>query len=212
MRIKQLINLVMLVALSGLIWITAMSCSSSTGGLLRVKAEAGDAEAQYKLGLRYYHGHGVPEDYAQAVSWYRKAAQQGYALAQYNLGVMYANGRGVPEDDAQAVSWYRKAAQQGDASAQANLGNMYYRGEGVRKSLVDAYMWVNLAAAQGNKLAQPKNAIDAKASISSLMTSAQRSQAQRLSRECRAKNYRRCGLSAYRAGPNAFSAISRARN
>ena len=37
-----------------------------------------------------------PEDYAQAVSWYRKAAQQGYAEAQYTLGWMYANGRGVP--------------------------------------------------------------------------------------------------------------------
>ena len=207
MRIKQLINLVMLVALSGLIWITAMSCSSSTGGLLRVKAEAGDAEAQNTLGNKYRLGQGVSEDDAQAVSWYRKAAQQGHAKAQYSLGWMYDNGRGVPQNYATAVSWYRKAAQQGFAKAQNNLGSMYYWGRGVPKNLVNAYMWANLAAAQGSE-----NAIDWKKLISPEMTSAQISQAQRLSDECLAQNYRRCGLSAYRAGPNAFSAISRARD
>ena len=71
---------------------------------------------------------------------------------------------------------------------------MYANGEGVPQNLVNAYMWFNLAAAQGNKLAQPKNAIDAKALIAPEMTSAQISQTQRLSRECLAKNYQRCGL------------------
>ena len=63
----------------------------------------------------YFKGQGVPQDYAAAVSWYRKAAEQGNASAQYNLGVMYDNGQGVPQDYAAAVSWYRKAADQGDA-------------------------------------------------------------------------------------------------
>ncbi len=40
----------------------------------------------------YANGQGVPQDYAQAVAWYRKAAEQGYAKVQTNLGVMYANG------------------------------------------------------------------------------------------------------------------------
>ena len=35
----------------------------------------------------YANGRGVPEDDAQAVSWYRKAAQQGHVKAQLNLGV-----------------------------------------------------------------------------------------------------------------------------
>ncbi len=37
----------------------------------------------------YDNGQGVPQDYAEAVKWYRLAAEQGYAYAQYNLGVMY---------------------------------------------------------------------------------------------------------------------------
>ena len=35
----------------------------------------------------------MPQDYAEAVRWYRKAADQGDADAQSNLGGMYANGR-----------------------------------------------------------------------------------------------------------------------
>ena len=31
-------------------------------------------------------GQGVPQDYAEAVKWYRLAAEQGNADAQYNLG------------------------------------------------------------------------------------------------------------------------------
>jgi hypothetical protein len=53
----------------------------------------------------YYKGHGVPQDYAAAVSWYRKAADQGDANAQGNLGVMYAKGQGVPQDYVQAHKW-----------------------------------------------------------------------------------------------------------
>jgi len=37
----------------------------------------------------------VPQDYAEAVRWYRKAADQGIAEAQFSLGIAYANGVGV---------------------------------------------------------------------------------------------------------------------
>jgi len=74
------------------------------------KAEAGNASAQFNLGLMYAKGEGVPKDDAEALRWYRKAADQGNAPAQSNLGVMYANGRGVPKDDAEAYAWYNLAA------------------------------------------------------------------------------------------------------
>ena len=51
----------------------------------------------------YANGKGVPQDYAEAVKWYRRAAEQGDAYAQNNLGLMYANGKGVPQDYAEAV-------------------------------------------------------------------------------------------------------------
>ena len=49
--------------------------------LIRRSAEQGYADAQFNLGLAYYRGEGVSQDYTQAVSWYRKAAEQGYPMA-----------------------------------------------------------------------------------------------------------------------------------
>jgi len=40
-------------------------------------AEQGDVSAQYFLGDMYRKGLGVPENDAEAVKWYRKAAEQG---------------------------------------------------------------------------------------------------------------------------------------
>ena len=59
----------------------------------------------------------MPQDYAEAMKWYRKAAEQDIAEAQYNLGVMYDEGRGVSQNHAEAVKWYQKAAEQGLAEA-----------------------------------------------------------------------------------------------
>ena len=65
---------------------------------LRAGAEAGDAEAQSNLGIRYNLGSGVPEDAVEAVAWYRLAGEQGHAYAQYYLGMMYDAGRDVLQD------------------------------------------------------------------------------------------------------------------
>jgi TPR repeat protein len=58
-------------------------------------AEQGVSRAQNKLGLMYYNGEGVQQNYKEALNWYRKAAEQGFAEAQNNLGLMYHNGEGV---------------------------------------------------------------------------------------------------------------------
>ena len=84
---------------------------------LRRTAEQGDAAAQNSLGLMYDTGRGVPQDYGEAVRWYRLAADQGDAGSQYNLGLMYGNGRGVPQDDIAAHMWANLAAAQGNENA-----------------------------------------------------------------------------------------------
>ena len=53
--------------------------------LLILLADQGNAKAQNNLGLMYDEGTGVPQNYAEAVKWYRKAASQGDAVAQSNL-------------------------------------------------------------------------------------------------------------------------------
>jgi uncharacterized protein len=75
-----------------------------------VKANHGDADAEQKLSSMYFYGRGVPQDYAQAASWVRRAAGQGHARAEYDLGLLYHFGDGVPHDDAEALRWFRLSA------------------------------------------------------------------------------------------------------
>jgi TPR repeat protein len=75
---------------------------ASTLDQTREKAEQGEADAQFNLGLLYANGEGVPQDYAEARTWYLKAAEQGDAKAQFNLGLLYSHGWGVPQDKAEA--------------------------------------------------------------------------------------------------------------
>jgi uncharacterized protein len=77
------------------------------------KAEQGDAFYQSLAASLYERGQGVPQDYAQAVAWWRKAADQGLADAQVSLGWMYADGKGVPKDYAIAYMWFNLAAAHG---------------------------------------------------------------------------------------------------
>jgi len=81
----------------------------------------------------YEKGHGLAQDYKQAIYWYKKAADHENVDAELNLGVMYHNGQGVPQDYEQAGYWYRKAADQGHATAQFNPRIMYLDGKGVRQ-------------------------------------------------------------------------------
>lgn len=139
-------------------------------------AVQGRADAQYNLGSMYHGGTDVAEqDYAQAVSWYRKAAEQGYADAQAFLGVMYAGGQGVKQDYKLAVSWYRKAAEQGQAYAQYNLGDMYDRGRGVPQDYQQAYVWYSVAAANGEHLA-----VEGRDAVAKKLSQADKSAAQQL--------------------------------
>ena len=141
-------------------------------------AKAGNADAEHLLGLMYYMGRGVAQDYKQALAWHRKAALKGKADAQYVVGAMYYTGNSVPQDQKHAVTWFRKAAEQGHAEAQNALGLMYrYHVAGVPQDVVLAYMLYNLAAAGGNR-----NAVDQRAAIAKRMTQEQIEEAQALSR------------------------------
>lgn len=120
-----------------------------------LNTEPVSAEAQFGMGLKFASGKGAVQDYAQAATWYRKAAEQSHALAQFNLATMYAAGQGVAQDDAQSAVWFDKAAHLGDAGAQFNLGKSCHRAsfrgqaKDAPEARIEAYKWYRLAAAQG---------------------------------------------------------------
>ena len=54
---------------------------------LAARAAQGEAEAQYRLGISYYKGEGLNQDFGKAIDWVAQAAMQQYPGALELLGV-----------------------------------------------------------------------------------------------------------------------------
>jgi hypothetical protein len=118
---------------------------------VRSRAGAGDARAQFLLGLAYEYGYaGLARDLAEALRWDTLAAQQGIALAETWVGDFYYDGLGVPVDHAEALSWYRRASERGHGQASRYLGDFTLFGLGTARDPQQAAAWYAKAASQGD--------------------------------------------------------------
>ena len=112
-------------------------------------AEAGDAEAQFRVGRLYDIGEGVSVGGAQAVRWYEKAHKQGNLKATYNLARMLDVGERIPRNYGRASTLYLFAACKGHLKSQFNLGLMYMGGHGFPRNYIRAFMWFYYAERNG---------------------------------------------------------------
>lgn len=110
---KKIYEMKKLILSAGLFLTTLFYAQNTDIKTLIQKANQGDAEAQYNLGVAYYNGEGVEQSHSKAVYWWKKAAEQGDEKAQYNLGNAYANGQGIERSNRQAIYWLGKACENG---------------------------------------------------------------------------------------------------
>ena len=151
-------------------------------------AARGHDESQQWLGDIYREGSDAPQDFQEALEWYRLAAMQGNTDAKNDLGQMYRDGQGTLKDFRQAIHWFRLSAEQGDYIGQMKLGEMHRDGHGTLQDKVSAHMWFNIAAAlESFGLAKSQREI-----LEKNMTLEQIGEAQKLAHECVAKEYRGC--------------------
>ena len=120
-RVLRMTLLVLLVGFSGESQGAENPTPAAKVAEVRSKAEAGDAKAQFSLGVMYDKGRGVTKDEAEAVKWFRKAAERGHSPAQFNLGASYLFGQGVIKDPVQAHIWFNVAGAAGDEEARKQL-------------------------------------------------------------------------------------------
>lgn len=148
---------------------------------VKIFAEQGNVNAQYKLGWAFFSGESVEEDADLALHWFRKAAMQGhpkkglwrvgcncldeklaliwyrksaeagYAFAQWWLGVKYQMGEGIKQDNQQALHWFQKAAEQDEAAACESLGQLYECGYCVEQNWQQSAYWYSKAARLSHK-------------------------------------------------------------
>jgi len=118
---------------------------------LKLRAEQGDADAQYNLGEMYNFNESVASGDKRALHWWRKAAEQGDARAQFRLGQVFYR---VEQNTEQAKKWFYKSAEQGYLDAQILLADKFeYGGAGGPYWQMDrneAVHWHLQAARQGH--------------------------------------------------------------
>ncbi|BCJ91888.1 hypothetical protein IZ6_26230 [Terrihabitans soli] len=124
------------------------------GEKLRNAASAGNADAQYEVGVRFAEGRGVPKDLQKAALWLERAAKQGLPPAQYRYGRLAEKGEGMDKDVATARRYYEQAATAGNVQAMHNLGVLYADGGFGQPDLAAAMNWFRKAADYGVKDSQ----------------------------------------------------------
>lgn len=144
---------------------------------LSTAAQAGDVDAQYRLGRALLQESALGRDTAgEAVRWLQAAADQGHAPALVQLGRLYRSGVGVLQNFERAAQALQAAAGLGNAEGMVELGRLYRDGIGVAVDPVRAYVWFNRAAAALNS-----EAVHERESVARLLSAEQLKTAQRLS-------------------------------
>ena len=117
-------------------------------------AQAGDAHAQYLMGLLYRDGGLVIPDTERARYWMEQAASQNVPAAQYALGKLLLSDDPLVHDPDQGIRWLKAAAQNGNDYAAYALGKEYLSGRYVFKNTEKAADYLHQAAQEDNPWAQ----------------------------------------------------------
>lgn len=97
--------------------------------LLRKAAKQNNSEAEYMLGMAYYEGLGVSQNWGEAINWLSKASELGFPNAMFQLGFIYHYGIGITPNIMKALELYTNAADLGCGKALKMLGKVYKSGE-----------------------------------------------------------------------------------
>lgn len=172
------------------------------------KAQAGNAEAQFLLGIAIEQlGREAEPRWGKAEDWIKKSATAGVPEAQLRLGQIHlaagalteakplllaAAQSGIPEaqfnlgalaeeagDGKAARRWYWQAARQGYASAQFNLALSLIK-TGEEAAITDALSWLILAAENGaTNAATARDQVKTALDASAIATAEKRAAARR---------------------------------
>lgn len=135
---------------------------------------ADQPRADLLLGKLYYEGKWVPQDPFQAEKYLLDAARSQVA-AHYYLGQLYRRGYLGHVYSQKAVDNLLVAARGGQNSADFALAQLFSMGRGTVPSKINAYVFSQLALNRGNPLAD-----DMAKQLDSILSPAERSQAQKL--------------------------------
>ena len=111
---------------------------------IELKANEGDANAQFKLAELYNEKSDSLSDKKLAFKWALKSAQQGHEKAQLKVGYFYAyEPEVVKKNIDKAIEWFQKSAEQKYCDAYNSLGWLYSSELKGDENLKIALEWFN---------------------------------------------------------------------
>lgn len=115
-------------------------------------ADAGNGMAAAEIGTMYDSGNGVPQDDAQAATWYERAISLNYGSARGLLKTLQDRPARIADFD----SKYRARAEAGDGQAGLAMSDAYAHGVPYIKDSDQALSWLTKAAEAGYGPAQSR--------------------------------------------------------
>ncbi len=126
---------------------------SERARILRIGADQGDSESQYKLGLAFMEGKGVTKSSKLGLEWIEKAASQDYGNALYELGFTFFSPKwGLDRDLHKARGYFKGAAETGHIQGLGMYGKMLYLGEGGDVDRVEGREAIRKSAEKGGSI------------------------------------------------------------
>jgi TPR repeat protein len=126
-----------------------------------VKRSAEDGEhlgvtpdALQQVAAMYEKGADLPQSYADAAKWYRKAADLDDPEARVKLATMLIDGLGVQQDYGLALTLCKAAAKQNYAAGAYCVGYIYRNGLGTPADPKEAAKWYEVVSKGGNQKAR----------------------------------------------------------
>jgi hypothetical protein len=102
------------------------------------RAQKGDVQAMYDMGMNYAKGYGVNRDTEKAFSWFQHSAEAGLGAGWTEMGRFYKNGTGRAIDYNMAYAYYSKGAAMNHAQGTYMKAYMQYKGFGCNQSYNEA--------------------------------------------------------------------------
>lgn len=109
------------------------------------KADEGDAEGLYMVGIYFGSGDAVSQDFVQSLHYLQQAASLGYVDAFFQLGVFHVHGFGCSQSWKDALPYFAVAAEEGhDEAISYILDAFFHHHEGV-EDLKPLSFWMEKA-------------------------------------------------------------------
>lgn len=115
----------------------------------RIKAEQGDAESQYNLGIVLLTDKWMESNYKEGIEWIKKSADKNYLQAILSMADYYYGGKYFEKNEEKSFSLLLQVSDKKDPRGLNNLAYCYEKGVGTKKDLRKALEYYKAALNAG---------------------------------------------------------------